>query len=90
MFGVGETVRARNFHPQSHTRLPRYARGKSGIVIADHGGFVFPDTNALMQGEEPKRLYGTIRFTARELWGANANARDTVALDLWEPYLERA
>jgi nitrile hydratase len=88
-FAVGETVRARNIHPQGHTRLPRYARGKSGVVVADHGGFVFPDTNALMQGEQPKRLY-TVRFAARELWGAHAHAADTVSLDLWEPYLEHA
>jgi nitrile hydratase len=89
LFAVGETVRARNIQPQSHTRLPRYARGKCGVVIADHDGFVFPDTNALMQGEQPTRLY-TVRFTARELWGEDAHAADTVSLDLWEPYLERA
>ena len=89
VFAVGDAVRARNIHPQGHTRLPRYARSKSGIVIADHGGFVFPDTNALMQGECPARLY-TVRFTARELWGADTHAADTVSLDLWEPYLERA
>jgi nitrile hydratase beta subunit len=88
-FALGDIVRARNIHPQGHTRLPRYARGKNGNVIADHGGFVFPDTNALMQGECPARLY-TVRFTARELWGASAPAADTVSLDLWEPYLERA
>jgi len=30
----------------SHTRLPRYARGKFGIIERDHGVFVFPDSNA--------------------------------------------
>jgi nitrile hydratase len=86
LFQVGEWVRARNIHPKTHTRLPRYARGKKGTVIADHGGFVFPDSNAIGEGESPQRLY-TVRFTARELWGEIANPRDTVALDLWEPYL---
>jgi nitrile hydratase beta subunit len=88
LFSVGDAARARNIHPRGHTRLPRYARGKRGIVIADHGGFVFPDSNALMQGECPARLY-TVRFTARELWGAGAHVADTVSLDLWEAYLER-
>ncbi|MGD0191630.1 MAG: nitrile hydratase subunit beta [Rhizomicrobium sp.] len=88
-YAIGQTVCARNINPAGHTRLPRYARGKHGLVIADHGGFVFPDTNALNQGECPARLY-TVRFTARELWGADAHAKDTVSLDLWEPYLERA
>ena len=32
----------------------------------------------------------TVRFTAPELWGPDANPRDSVSLDLWEPYLERA
>jgi nitrile hydratase len=88
-FGVGEIVRARNINPQGHTRLPRYARGKRGAVVADHGGFVFPDTNAALHGECPERLY-TVRFAARELWGETAHAKDSVSLDLWEPYLERA
>lgn len=88
LFKAGETVRARNLQPAGHTRLPRYARGKRGIVVADHGGYVFPDTNAALQGECPARLY-TVRFAARELWGETAHAKDTVSLDLWEPYLER-
>ena len=87
-FNVGQTVRVRTIHPTSHTRLPRYARGKIGVVVADHGGFVFPDTNAVGGGEQPKRLY-TVRFAARELWGESTNSRDTVSLDLWETYLER-
>ena len=88
-FVVGEVVRARNINPATHTRLPRYARGKAGVVAADHGGFVFPDSNAIGEGESPKRLY-TVRFTAQELWGERAHRRDTVSLDLWEPYLEHA
>ncbi len=86
LFRIGDVVRAKNINPPTHTRLPRYARGKLGVVIADHGGFVFPDSNAVGKGEDPKRLY-TVRFTARELWGENAHPRDTIALDLWEPYL---
>jgi nitrile hydratase len=86
-FKVGQSVRARNMHPVGHTRLPRYARGKSGTIVRDHGGFVYPDTNALFQGEQPRHLY-SVRFSAQELWGAQAKAQDSVSLDLWEPYLE--
>jgi nitrile hydratase len=57
--------------------------------VAIHGTHVFPDSHAHGQGEDPRPLYG-VRFTARELWGEAANPRDTVTLDLWEPYLERA
>ena len=88
-FARGDRVRARNINPDGHTRLPRYARGHSGVVVAIHGTHVFPDSHAHGQGEDPRTLYG-VRFTARELWGEAANPRDTVTLDLWEPYLERA
>jgi len=88
-FARGDTVRARNLNPPGHTRLPRYARGHVGVVVALHGGHVFPDSHAHGKGEDPHPLY-TVRFTATELWGAAANPRDSVCLDLWEPYLERA
>jgi nitrile hydratase len=87
-FKVGQHVRARNIHPTGHTRLPRYARGKAGVVFRDHGVYVFPDTNAHGQGEKRQHVY-SVRFTARELWGENASARDSVHLDLWDDYLER-
>ncbi len=88
-FAPGDTVRARNLNPPGHTRLPRYARGHVGEIVAVHGAHVFPDSHAHGKGEDPHPLY-TVRFTARELWGEAANPRDRVCLDLWEPYLERA
>jgi nitrile hydratase beta subunit len=88
-FRVGQTVRARNMHPTGHTRLPRYARGKLGIVDKDHGVYVFPDTNAHFLGEKPQHVY-SVRFAARELWGEQAAPRDAVYIDLWDDYLEPA
>ena len=88
-FVVGQHVRTRNLNPVGHTRLPRYARDKRGIIARDHGVFVFPDTNAHFQGENPQHVY-SVRFAARELWGEAANPRDAVYLDLWDDYLERA
>jgi nitrile hydratase beta subunit len=88
-FKVGQRVRARNMNPAGHTRLPRYARGKSGKIVRDHGIFVFPDTNAHFLGEKPQHVY-SVRFAARELWGEQAAARDSVYVDIWDDYLERA
>jgi nitrile hydratase beta subunit len=88
-FKVGQRVRARNIHPTGHTRLPRYARGKVGVVIRDHGVWVFPDTNAEFAGEKPQHVY-SVRFAARELWGEQASSRDSVHLDMWDDYLDRA
>jgi nitrile hydratase beta subunit len=88
-FQLGQRVRARNVHPVGHTRLPRYARGKTGTVNRDHGVFVFPDTNAHLLGEKPQHVY-SVRFAARELWGDQAAPQDSVYLDLWDDYLEPA
>jgi len=87
-FKVGQTVRARNMHPTGHTRLPRYARGKVGAIVRDHGVYTFPDTNAHFQGEKRQHVY-SVRFPARELWGGHASPQDSVHLDLWDDYLER-
>jgi nitrile hydratase subunit beta len=88
-FKVGQRVRARNINPEGHTRLPRYARGKAGTVIRDHGIFVFPDTNAHFLGEQPQHLY-SVRFAALDLWGDHASPRDSIHLDMWDSYLEHA
>jgi nitrile hydratase beta subunit len=88
-FAVGDEVITRNVHPTGHTRLPRYARGKRGIIERLYGAQVFPDTNAHGLGENPQPLYA-VRFDARELWGDSAEPRQTVSLDLWESYLEPA
>jgi nitrile hydratase subunit beta len=88
-FQTGQRVRARNINPVGHTRLPRYARGKVGTVERDHGVFVLPDTNAHFLGEKPQHVY-SVRFAARELWGEQAAARDSVYLAMWDDYLEPA
>jgi nitrile hydratase len=88
-FEAGQRVRARIMHPAGHTRLPRYARGKSGVIMRDHGVYAFPDTNAHGRGENRQHVY-SVRFAARELWGPDAPPRDSVHLDLWDDYLEPA
>jgi nitrile hydratase len=88
-FRVGDTVRVKNLHPRGHTRMPRYCRGRVGVIERDHGTFVFPDSNAAGLGENPQRCY-SVRFTAQTLWGADASTKDRVYLDLWDDYLESA
>lgn len=88
-FAIGDAVVTRNVHPAGHTRLPRYARGKRGVIQIVHTPQIFPDTNAHRLGEHPQTVYN-VRFDARELWGDSAEPRQTVAIDLWESYLEPA
>lgn len=89
LFEVGQQVRARNINPTGHTRLPRYARGKEGQIVRDHGVYSFPDTNARYQGEKRQHVY-SVRFAARELWGEQASPRDFVYIDMWDDYLEHS
>jgi nitrile hydratase subunit beta len=86
---VGDRVLTRNIHPLGHTRLPRYARGKRGVVAIDHGVWVFPDTAGNGLGRKPQHCY-SVRFEARELWGDAVTSRDAIYIDLWDDHLEPA
>jgi nitrile hydratase len=87
-FVVGDRIRTRNLNPHGHTRLPRYARGKRGVIVAHHGAHVFPDSNAHGLGENPQHLY-TVRIATSELWTGSAEPNESVRIDLWESYLEK-
>jgi nitrile hydratase len=85
-FKPGDHVVTRNINPHGHTRLPRYARAKAGLVICDYGLYPFPDRNA--HGDPAVQNCYLVRFTARELWGADASERDTLCLELWDEHLD--
>jgi nitrile hydratase len=80
-FAPGERVRTRHLNPRGHTRLPRYARGRAGVVERLHGCHVFPDSSAHGRGEDPQWLYSV------RLDGDDGFA---VSFDAFEPYLEPA
>ncbi len=86
-FKAGDAIRARNHNPVTHTRIPRYIKGRCGVVQRDHGVFSFNDTVAHGLGHAPQHVY-SVRFTARELWGEQANAQDSVCIDLFERYMD--
>jgi nitrile hydratase beta subunit len=88
-FVAGQRVRTRNFSPKTHTRLPTYAKGKTGVVEAVQGSFVFPDTNAHGGVENPQWVY-TVVFDGAEIWGEDAAPGLTVSIDAWESYLVAA
>jgi nitrile hydratase beta subunit len=88
-FKFGDRVRTKNVHPVGHTRLPRYARGKQGMVDRDYGVFIFPDAHAASGQKVPQRCY-SVRFEGNELWGQDAGPRDAIYVDLFDDYLEPA
>jgi nitrile hydratase beta subunit len=88
-FQPGDRVRTRAQPVPHHTRLPGYARGKTGTIEKVHGGHVFADAHAQGLGEDPQHLY-TVVFDAAELWGPGAAPGLRVSIDAWQPYLEFA
>jgi nitrile hydratase beta subunit len=88
-FKPGDKVRTKNINPVSHTRLPRYARDRVGIVEAIRGCHVYPDSVVLGKGDDPQWLY-TVVFDGKELWGPDATAGLKVSIEAFEPYLEPA
>lgn len=86
-FRRGDRVTVRIANPEGHTRVPRYVRGRHGVVRYDWGTFAFPDSHAHGLGANPQHCYA-VEFAARKLWGAAYPARDRVLVDLWEAYLD--
>jgi nitrile hydratase len=88
-FSPGDRVKTKAYNPTGHTRLPRYARDKLGTIEIVHGVFVFPDTNAHFNGEQPHWCY-SVSFRGTDLWGECADPTLQVSVDCWEPYLVHA
>ena len=83
-YAVGQNVTTLRAGHSGHTRLPAYARAAPGVIVAHHGAHAFPDDVAL--GREIYHHLYTVAFAADALW-PEADPRDEVRLDLWEPYL---
>ena len=88
-FTVGDKVLVRADASTTHTRRAGYIRGRRGEVVAAHGAYVYPDTNAVGAGEHPEHVY-TVKFTAEELWSQDADPKVANYIDVWEPYLQPA
>ncbi|HSS64427.1 MAG TPA: SH3-like domain-containing protein [Gammaproteobacteria bacterium] len=88
-FKLGDKVMTRNINTPGHTRLPRYARGRYGVIDRHHGVFLFPDSHAANGDKNPQNLY-SVCFSAKALWGEEASESHKIYLDLWDDYLDPA
>jgi nitrile hydratase len=86
-FVPGDRVATRTLDPDHHTRLPRYARGQVGEVVEVQGVWPLPDDRARGVPSPRVEPVYTVRFAARDLWGAGSH---DVTVDLWQSYLEPA
>jgi nitrile hydratase len=86
-YQAGARVRVKAGDPDHHTRVPRYVRGQTGVIVAAIDRWPVPDDSA--RGIDPPReeICYAVRFSAADLWGSGDHA---VTVDLWESYLDRA
>ncbi|MEQ3553656.1 SH3-like domain-containing protein [Pseudonocardia nematodicida] len=83
-YAPGDRVRARHADPPHHTRLPRYARGARGEVVAASGHHPLADDRAQGLDVQAQTVY-QVRFASSRLFGAGDH---DLVIELWESYLE--
>jgi hypothetical protein len=88
-FKQGERVRVRDWYPPGHVRTPYYIRGKSGTIERICGVFNNPEHLAYAKADDPKPLY-RVRFQQTDVWGSSAMGGDTVDIEIYEHWLEKA
>ena len=88
LFSVGDEIVVRNIHPVGHTRLPRYVRGKRGVIARIYGAQGFQDEPTVADSS-PQHVYSVV-FEASELWGGNAEPNQLLYIDMWECWMESA
>ena len=82
-------MRGRNIHPTMHTRMPRYTRGKTGVVERVQGAFRNPEDLTYGRQGLPERPLYTVSFAQCDLWPAYPGPEaDRLAADLYEHWLE--
>jgi nitrile hydratase subunit beta len=92
LFKAGDAVRVAARFPIGHYRVPRYIRGKNGVVES------VIEPRALNNEEEGfgrnaggKRHYYRVTLSMTDLWQEYAGStRDKLKIEIFETWLERA
>lgn len=89
-FGVGQRVRIARRDPLVHNRVPRYARGATGVVERVCGFYGEPERLAYGDRSAPRRRLYRVRLWQRDLWpDYGGDGRDTLEIEVFEHWLER-
>lgn len=86
-FGAGDVVQVKAIAPLGHTRVPRYVRGRTGVVTEVLKSYALPDVKAHNDVDLYQPVY-RVCFEAQELWGKDASPKDKLYIEMWEDYLE--
>lgn len=92
-FSTGDRVRVRVQQTLSHSRVPAYVAGRTGVVERVLPDFVIPEDDAwgrLWQGGRRETLY-RVQLHQSETWpGYRGPATDTHEIEIFEGWLEPA
>ena len=89
-YASGERVCVRHVDPPGHIRTPHYIRGKTGVIERFSGYFPNPEEKAYGRRGELRALY-RVRFVQADVWDGYAGGpSDTIDIDLYEHWLQRA
>jgi nitrile hydratase len=86
-FKQGDAVAAINISRFGHNRLPRYIRGKHGVIERVNGLHAIEDEKAYGEDPTPQTVY-TVGFEGAEVWGVECEPNLRVYVELWEDYLQ--
>jgi nitrile hydratase subunit beta len=91
LFKAGDHVRVANRNPTGHYRVPRYVRGKRGVVEMV---MPIPELDNEQEGfgrnAGMKRHYYRIAFAMTELWPTyKGSAGDGLRIEVFETWLQR-
>ena len=90
-FEPGDRVRVKADERAGHVRTPAYVRCKLGWVERVHGEFRDPEKLAYGADGLPRQALYMVGFRQSDLWQPYAeSARDSLYVDIYEHWLERA
>lgn len=86
-YAPGTCVRVKVSSPLGHTRVPRYVRGREGVIKKIHGNYHIPDLK-VDQGILVYQPVYLVCFEAQDLWGEDASPNDKLYIEMYEDYIE--
>jgi hypothetical protein len=91
-FQVGDTLRVMTRSPIGHYRVPRYLRGKTGVVEAViYPAAVDNEEEAYGRNAGSKSYYYRMAFRMTDVWpGYSGRPSDGLRIEVFQTWLEKA
>ena len=91
-FEIGDRLRVMKRSPIGHYRVPRYLRGKIGVVEAViHPAAVDNEEEAFGRNAGSRSFYYRMAFRMTDVWpGYAGSPRDGLRIEVFQTWLEKA